>query len=55
SSMIQEQVNWVERNVLESSSAAQQKTARKAPASNEVYQVFENDHERKKALRVYTF
>ncbi|CAG8827856.1 22581_t:CDS:1, partial [Dentiscutata erythropus] len=33
--MIQEQVDWVERNVSESSFAAQQKTAKKAPASNE--------------------
>ncbi|CAG8827099.1 21987_t:CDS:2, partial [Dentiscutata erythropus] len=46
-----EQVNWVKRNVSESSSATQQKTARKALVSNEMYQVFENNHKRKKALR----
>ncbi|CAG8807881.1 5446_t:CDS:1, partial [Dentiscutata erythropus] len=33
--IIQKQIDWIERNVLESSSATQQKTARKAPASNE--------------------
>ncbi|CAG8665217.1 22651_t:CDS:2, partial [Dentiscutata erythropus] len=48
--MLQEQVDWEERNVSESLSAAQQKTAKKAPASNKVYQVFENNYERKKAL-----
>ena len=42
--------DWEERNVAESSTAVQQ---RSDPASNETQQTFENDHERRKALRVY--
>ncbi|KAF0510994.1 hypothetical protein F8M41_018374 [Gigaspora margarita] len=45
--MVQEQDNWKERNISESSSAAQQ---RLASASNETLENFEDDHERKKAL-----
>ncbi|KAF0530347.1 hypothetical protein F8M41_012192 [Gigaspora margarita] len=47
-SMVQEQDDWEERNISESSSAAQQ---RLAPASNEALENFEDDHERKKALQ----
>ncbi|KAF0471080.1 hypothetical protein F8M41_025268 [Gigaspora margarita] len=44
---VQEQDDWEERNISESSSAAQQ---RLAPTSNETLENFEDDHERKKAL-----
>ncbi|KAF0428237.1 hypothetical protein F8M41_005873 [Gigaspora margarita] len=47
-SMVQEQDDWKERNISESSSAAQQ---RLASASNETLKNFEDNHERKKALR----
>ncbi|KAF0496848.1 hypothetical protein F8M41_020921 [Gigaspora margarita] len=47
-SMVHVQDDWEERNISESSLAIQQ---RLAPVSNEILENFEDDHERKKALR----